>query len=204
MIILFAPFTGCDKSKEITKSPFPPIVLENPLQEYAFANNFLKNNFVLRTKQPDLSTEIGMQFSASKAGILWAIGFKMPEKGKYFISLWEVASKQLILTDSVSYTDTSKFIYKALLSLNKAVTIDKNKDYMAGVFLAKRPPESPLPYYILSNPGVQLFAFTQGHITCKATPVLKTTAPVYPAINSLDNGFIYFGLVDIGYYATEF
>lgn len=203
ILISFVSFTGCDKSNEITNSPLPPIVLEKPLQEYAFTNNILKNNLLLQVKQPDFSTEIGMQFSASKNGILWSIGFKLPIKGKYFISLWEAASQQLILTDSVTYTDTSKFIYKPLLSLNKAVVVDKNKDYMTGIFLPNRRPESPLSYYVLSNPGVQSFMFTQGHITYKATPVVNATTPVYPGIKSLDRNFIC-GLVDIGYYATEF
>ena len=128
----------------------------------------------------------------------------MPQAGKYYVSLWDVATKNLILRDSVDYTDPSKFLYKDFSANNQSVNLVKNKKYMASVYVTRTVTGAPRPYFTLFQPGVSNWVpFIQGSISITGNYFKKEDFPTYPDILILHPDVLN-GLVDIGFYKTEY
>ena len=210
LIFSFAFFTiflsGCAKSTDIVEPNVPPRNNETPLFQFAYKQDGtgdVKPGFSLVSATPDYPTEYGVEFTVSRKGILYAVGFRMPQAGKYFVSLWDAVTKNLILRDSVDYTDPSKFFYKDFSAQNKEVSVAESKKYMASVHVPRSSTGAPQPYYTLFQPGVSNWVpFTRGNITITANYFKKEDFPAFPDTQIFHRDVLN-GLVDIGYYATE-
>lgn len=194
---------GCKKDTEI-KSPFPPRSNENPVAMLAFSNGTLKPGFNLTASSADYPSEYGIQFTVSKKGNLYALGLDVPDTGKYILTLWDVNTKKVLLRDSTHYTQTAGVLYIDFGPSGRELELKANTPYMASVFMPHSPSGAPLRYYTLLQSGVQNWVpFTQKHITVQGTFFTKTDAPAYPDVQVLHSDVLN-GLVDIGYYATEY
>jgi hypothetical protein len=198
-------FLSCTKDRIF--NPTPPRVNENPVFNFAFKQNGtgeIKPNFNLVASSTDYPTEFGNEFTVAKDGVLYAIGFRMPQTGKYIVSLWDVATKSLILRDSVDYTDPAKFLYKDFSAQGKDVNILKNKKYMASVYIPRLPTGGTRPNYTLFQPGIYNWVpFTQDNITITGSYIKKSDLPTFPDVMILHSDVLD-GLVDIGFYKTEY
>ncbi|HNL66742.1 MAG TPA: hypothetical protein PKL81_16700, partial [Ferruginibacter sp.] len=164
----------------------------------------LRSNFNLTPTNTDYPTEYGIEFSPAKKGVLYAIGFRMPQAGKYYVSLWDADTKNLLLRDSTDYTDPAKFLYVDFSQKKQELALSRNKKYMASVYAPRSPLGSPRPYYTLLQPGIPGWVpFTQGNIIVSGSFYKKEDYPTYPEIQILHPDVLN-GLVDIGFYKTEF
>lgn len=200
-------FCACTKSTDLLAPLIPPRVNENPVFSQAFKQDGtgdIRPAFNLASSATDYPTEYGIEFSSAKKGVLYAVGFRLPEPGKYYVSLWDAATKNLILRDSVDYTDPSKFIYKDFSAKNQSVNIERDKKYMASVYVPRSAFGAPRNYYTLLQPGVSNWVpFTSGSISITGNYYKKENFPVYPDVLILHPDVLN-GLVDIGFYKTEF
>lgn len=199
-LVLFS----CKKGTDVELPAIPIRQNENPVASLAFTQGHTGSAFNLVTSSADYPSEYGLLFTASKKGILYALGLNVPDTGKYILSLWDVNTKALLLRDSVSYTLGYGFLYIDFGPQGKEVELVPGKKYMASVFMPRSPAGAPLRYYTLLQSGVDKWVpFTQKHITVSGTFFTKTDAPTYPDVQVLHQDVLN-GLVDIGYYATEY
>ena len=207
LFVVVGLLTACSKSTDLVKPAIPARSDETPLFQFAFMQNGtaeIKPNFNLVSTTTDYPTEYGIEFIAAKKGVLYAVGFRMPQAGKYYVSLWDVATKELLLRDSVDYDDPSKFLYKDFSVQNKEVAIEKNKKYMASVFVPRSATGSPQSDYTLFQPGIDNWVpLTSGNITISSSYYKKEDFPTYPDVPVYHRDVLS-GLVDIGFYATQF
>lgn len=207
IILAIICFGACTKSSDLAAPLIPPRVNENPVFSQAFKQDGtgdIRPAFNLVSAATDYPTEYGIEFTSAKKGVLYAVGFRMPEAGKYYVSLWDVATKKLILRDSVDYTDPSKFIYKDFSAKNQSVNIESNKKYMASLYAPRSVLGAPHNYYTLFQPGVSNWVpFTPGNITITGNYYKKEIFPVYPDVLILHPDVLN-GLADIGFYKTEY
>ncbi|MFN8305661.1 MAG: hypothetical protein U0T79_02710 [Ferruginibacter sp.] len=199
--------SSCTKSTDVVGPIIPPRENEYPVFGLAFKQDGtgeLRPNYNLTPTNTDYPTEYGIEFSTAKKGILYAIGFRMPQAGKYYVSLWDVATRNLVLRDSADYTDPSKFLYVDFSQKKHERALERNKKYMASVYAPRSPLGSPRPYYTLLQPGVNNWVpFTKGTITVSGNYFKKEDFPVYPETLIL-HADVLNGLVDIGFYKTEY
>jgi len=83
-------------------------------------------------------------------------------------------------------------------------TLDRNKKYIASVYAPRHSLGAPRPYYTLLQPGVSSWVpFPQGNITVSGSYYKKEDFPTYPETLILHPDVLN-GLVDIGFYKTEY
>jgi len=205
--VLVLLLSACEKSPDSPHPAVPPRVDETPVFQFAFKQDgtgAVRSNFDLSATDIDYPSEYSIEFTAAKKGVLYAVGFRMPQTGKYILSLWDVATKTLLMRDSVDYTDPSKFLYKDFSVKKQDIDIDKNKKYMASVYVPRTPAGAARAFYTLFQPGVYDWVpINQGHVTITGNYFTKTNIPIFPDVLILHFDVLE-GLVDIGYYATEY
>ena len=205
--VLVLVLSACEKSADSPHPAVPPRTDETPVSQFAFKQDGtgdIRPAFNLMSNTTEYPTEYGIEFTAAKKGVLYAVGFRMPQTGKYILSLWDVATKTLLLRDSVDYADPSKFLYKDFSIKHQDIDIEKNKKYMASVYVPRTPAGSPRSDYTLFQPGVYDWVpIKQSNITITGNYFTRVNVPTYPDVLILHFDVL-IGLVDIGYYATEY
>ncbi len=199
--------SSCTKGTDVVFNPTPPRSNETPVSNFAFKQNGtaeIKSNFNLVSTVTDYPTEYGIEFTAAKKGVVYAVGFRMPQAGKYYVSLWDATTKTLLLRDSAEYDDPSKFSYKDFTVQSKEIAIEENKKYMASVYVPRSATGAPQFDYTLFQPGVYNWVpLTSGNITINSSYYKKEDFPTYPDVPVYHRDVLS-GLVDIGFYATQY
>jgi len=203
-VVLVLTLLSCKKGTDYATLPFPSRSNENPVASLAFTQGQPSSAFNLAASSTDYPTEYGLEFTVSKKGNLYALGLNVPDTGKYILSLWDVDKQSLLLRDSVHYVLSNGFLYIDFGPGDKEVELVPAKKYMASVFMSRSPAGAPPRYYTLFQPGIEKWVpFTQKHVTVLGCFFTKTDAPAYPDVQVLHQDVLN-GLVDIGYYATEY
>ena len=214
-IIVFASvvipiFCACNKGQTEIFNPNPPRVDETPLATYIGVNASTLS-IVANTAQ---QKETGYAFQVLKKGVIFSLGVRMPQTNEsYKVTLWDADAMTVIKQKTISY-DTAIAAYRFISlnsnGINDEVDVVPGKKYIISVNAAAITPGQPnRQWYQLSKSNSSDFLpLTQGNIkilegryTANAAPV-----PTFPEKTNFDvfGLHLLFGLVDIGYYKTEY
>ena len=200
--------SSCNKQTE-KLSPFPPRSNETPLA------NSLQNNesaYTFITYDPQ-QREVGYAFQALKKGIIYAMGIRMPQAGQDFIvTFWDSATHTIIKQKTVTNGVTTGFSYIDLSSngYNEEFEIEKNHTYYITVNTSTLTAGTPnRKFYNLTKAGsVNFLPLIKNNIKILNGVYSSQPAPVttFPDKTNFDVFGLHmlFGLVDIGFYATEY
>ena len=142
------------------------------------------------------SYEIGVKFYSSDSGVITKLGVRNPINSKYAVSLWDVATQDLLATDSIATTDSAQFAYASISPIH----ISPNKEYIVsynntvgGVDLGYNISQSKVT-------GDVQYPFSDGDITFISEDELNSTTTAYPA-NEYPNSYL--ATVDIVFQAIR-
>jgi hypothetical protein len=166
--------------------------IETPIQSIFTKNKLFDTVFVMNNG----SYEIGVKFFASDSGVITKLGVRNPIKSKYAVSLWDVASQALLVTDSISVTDSAKFAYASIspihISANKAYIVSYNNT-VGGTSLDYNISQS-------KETGDVQYPFSDGHITFLSEDEGYSTTTIFPTDENTQS---YLPTVDIVFQAIK-
>jgi len=207
-LFIFSLFlASCSKETNHPGPVVPPRDNETPLATTIQAD---PSSFTLAVHDPQ-AKELGYLFIPAKNGVIYSFGIRMPQTAQDFrVTLWDTLTKQIIKQKTITNTSTTGFSYVDLGSSNEEIDVTANKAYIISVNTA------PLlaatgnrQWYLLSKSGgADFLPITKGHIKILSGRYSDAEPPgtIYP---DKDNFSVFglhllFGLVDIGYYATQY
>jgi len=206
LLLLIGCFS-CTKDKAF--NPIPPRVNETPMATTLSADS-ASFNFAVHDPQ---AKELGFLFVPSKKGRIYALGIRMPQAGQSFtVTLWDTLTRQIIKQKTIVNQINTGFNY---IDLNAGTTseeidVQANKPYIISVNTAATAVGvSNRQWYFLTKQGSKDFLpLTKGHIQILSGRYsdIDATTPAFPDKDNFGvfGLHILFGLVDIGYYATEY
>jgi hypothetical protein len=195
-LLLVIVVTSCKKTKTVTNNVTitdTVTAVEMPVQSILKKAILFDTDLVVNAG----NYEIGAKFYSSDSGVITKLGLRSPIVNKAFaVSLWDVATETLIVTDSITVTDSAQFAYASItpvhVSPNKAYIISYNNT-VGGVALDYNVSQSK------TTGGVQ-FPFADGDITFVSEDELSTSTSVYPT-NEYTNSFL--ATVDVVFQAIK-
>ncbi len=201
------PKTTVDKTSSQQKIPLPHSSNEGPLWAYYVQQN---PSFKVQLSNTSSSMEVGYAFTVSKKGMVYAFTAYTPvANATYTITLWDSYTQQPIKQKKL--TTTAKDNFQSIDFDNEAVEIQPNKTYVVSMNTAINGTAQYYPFYILKkdNPAEKFLPYTYKHITLKEGRFCfgkNANTPVYPANTNFytSNQDVVLGLVDVGYYPTEY
>lgn len=202
-------FYSCNKGDSVIAPAIPPRVDETPLASVLNADS-VQYNLAIHDVQ---AKELGYLFVPSKKGKIYAMGIRMPQAGlSYIVTLWDTLTHQVIKQKTIVNQFVSGFSYIDLgsASINEEIDVTANHAYIISVNTAAVTAGTPnRQWYMLSKKnGADFLPLAKGHIQILQGRYssVDATTPTFP---DKDNSSVFglhllFGLVDIGYYATEY
>lgn len=179
MIFLLS-LTACKKDNPSVTQPehLSKGVLENLLEHNEIVDTVILGN--------NNELELGMRFYSSVKGEISHIGGKMPSPGKFNVSLWDYASKQLLVSIVLdNYPD--KFTYIDIKDIpamaNQRFVISVN-NVTEGV---------SRPYYISKKKSSSgsVYPFNAGNITYEAFHSKLGATPLFPdAVTEANQSYV--------------
>lgn len=200
---------ACTKSGDVVAPAIPPRNDETPLA------SVLKNapgDYTIQVHDPQ-AKELGYLFVPLKKGKIYAMGIRLPQVGESFkVTLWDTLTKQVVKQKIVINQSNSGFTYIDLSSssINEEIDVEKNHAYIISVNTASLSAGTPnRQWYMLSHSGsADFLPLTKNNIQILAGRYssIDATTPTFPDKDhlSLFGLHLLFGLVDIGFYATEY
>jgi hypothetical protein len=200
---------ACTKNDNAPGPVVPPVVEETPLASIIQAS---PTSYTITTHDPQ-AKEVGYLFVPLKKGRIYALGVRMPQTGQDFkVTLWDTLTREILKQKTITNASSTGFTYVDLStgSNNEEVDVQANKAYIISVSTAAVSPASPnRQWYLLSKSGsADFLPITKGHIQILSGrySTLEEPTTTYP---DKDNFSVFglhllFGLVDVGYYATEY
>ena len=207
-LLIAAMASSCDKQTEVL-NPFPPRTDETPLSSSLYNN---ETAYTFYTYDPQ-QREVGYAFQALKKGKIYAMGIRMPQAGQDFIvTFWDSATHTIIKQKRITNGTTTGFSYIDLSSngYNEEFEIVKNHTYYITVNTSSLTPGTPeRKFYNLTKAGSANFLpLIKNNIKILngVYSSLPAPLPIFPDKTNFDVFGLHmlFGLVDIGFYATEY
>lgn len=118
-IALFTIVISCKKNNITVQAK-----AETPMQTI-INSNFLDSPIIYENGP----YELGYRFKSTKNGFITKIGCYVPQNLPYRVSLWDSATQELLVSTTLSVTDSTKFTYKDIAPVN----IEAGKKYVISI-----------------------------------------------------------------------
>lgn len=162
---------SCAKDKTKIENPMQKVVAEKIVVD---SNRLFSNNY----------WELGEKLYFSRNGKITKLGCMMGNKGNFRVSLWDEATKNLIVATTINVTDSTKFIYNSI----SPVDVVANTRYVLSVNNTDGGNDK-LYYIYTKKTGGTIFPFTNGSVTYESHHETASATSVFPLPTISDTYF---------------